>query len=401
MRAFTYLLKQCIEDFRRNLLRTFLTSLGILIGVSSIILLIAVGLGLKEFINNQFESLGSNILIVLPGSIFQEGGLQAGQNIGGVQFDEEDYRRLKKMEGIEYIAPAFIKTVTITGEGVSETGDLYATTEEIFPMRNLTLLTGGYFTAGDITKRSKKAILGPKIAEKLFGKSEYALHKSVKIENLNFKVIGILESKGGGGLGGPDFDSFVYVPYKTAWSINKAKDFYAITVKATDIKFLPQLKQNIKDVLLKKYEENDFSVAEQEEIQSAVSVIFSVINLVLIAIAGISLIVGGIGIMNIMYVSVFERFHEIGIRRAVGATKKNILSQFLLESVILSLTGGILGLLLSFLITLIVSRYFPVKINIIAISVSLISSAAIGIIFGVIPAKTASNLSPVEAIRYE
>lgn len=397
-----FILKSALEDFRRNKMRTFLTSLGILIGVASVILLIAFGLGLKKYIQNQFESLGTNQVIVFPGQILQGGGFRSGGgSLGGARFDEKDVFNLKKIKASLYVVPMFVKTLKVRGDGKSEISDLYATTADMFPVRNLEIDKGSFFEKGDVEKRSKKVVIGSKIAEKIFGSADSAVSRIIKIENQGFRVAGVLKSKGGGGFGGPDFDSFIYMPYKSAYSFNPDKKFVVIYLKAESPESIPSIKKDIKDILLKRYKEDDFSVIEQTEILKAVSSIFGVLNIVLVAIAGISLIVGGIGIMNIMYVSVIEKIKEIGVRRAIGATRSDILFQFLAESIILSLIGGLAGLSLSFIIVIFIQRFFPAYINIQSVMIALGVSSLIGIIFGVFPAKRASELSPIDAIRYE
>ncbi len=402
MNNFLFVFKSALEDFKRNKVRTFLTSLGILIGVASVVLLIAFGLGLKKYIENQFESLGTNLLIVVPGKILEGGNFRGGGSaLGGTRFDEKDILNLTKIDDISYVVPAFMKTVEVTANGNSEFGELYATNEGVFAIRNLEVEVGNLFNKTDVEKRSKKVVIGPKIAEKLYGNIDTALGKTIKIENQGFPVIGVLKSKGGGGFGGPDFDSFIYIPYKSALAFNPDKSFTAISLKAVSGETIATTKDNIKNSLLKRYSEDDFSVIEQTEILNAVSSIFSVLNTILVAIAAISLVVGGIGIMNIMYVSVVERIREIGIRRSMGATGKDILIQFLTEAVILSLLGGMLGLLFSFVVVLLIQKFFPAYINLQSVLVALGVSSAIGIVFGVFPAKRAADLSPIEAIRYE
>lgn len=395
------ILKTSFEDFKRNKVRTLLTSLGILIGVSSVVLLIAFGLGLKAYIKNQFQSLGTNLVIAMPGKIMQGGSFRGGGSMGSIRFDEKDVINLKKVKTSLFLVPVFTKSIKVEALGKSEYGDLYATTSEIFPIRNLEIEYGRLFDKNDVEKRSKYVVIGPKIAEKLFGTVANAPDKIIKIENQGFRVIGILKSKGGGGFGGPDLDSFIYMPYKTAFTFNPEKNFFALYFKAENEEIIPSMKKEIKNILLKRYKDDEFSILEQTEILNAVSSIFSMLNLVLVAIATISLLVGGIGIMNIMYVSVTERTREIGIRRAIGAKHNDILFQFLSEAVILSLLGGILGLIFSFLVVFFVKRFFPVYIDLQSVIIAVGVSSLIGIIFGVFPARKAAKLSPIEAIRYE
>ena len=402
MKYLTFILKTAFEDFRRNKIRTFLTSLGILIGVASVVLLISFGLGLKQYIKNQFERMGTNLIIVLPGKILSGGNFRGGSSaLGGVKFDERDVARLKKVSQVTYVVPIFSKSVSLSAGKKTEVSDLFATTADMFAIRNLTIDKGRLFKKTDVEKRTKVAVIGPKIAQKIFGSVGTALGRTVQIEGQAFRVIGILDSKGGGGFGGPDFDSFTYVPYKSAYSFNPDKNFIGIYIKVANEKAVNVAKARISDSLLSRYGEDDFSVIEQTEILNAVSSIFSVLNSILVLIGAISLIVGGIGIMNIMYVSVVERTREIGIRRAIGATSRDILAQFLAESVLLSLVGGASGVALSFLIVLLIQKVFPAYIDLTSVLIAFGVSSLIGIIFGVFPARKAANLSPIDAIRYE
>ena len=365
------IIKTSLSDFDRNKLRTFLTSLGILIGVSSVILLVSLGVGLKNYITEQFENLGSNILIAMPGQIFGGDRQMTGGNFSGITFTEKDYLAIAKVSGIKAVAPAYVKTVSVSFEGKTEIGSYYGTTAEIFPMRNLEAGYGQIFSAGDVEKRKKIIVVGPKIAEKLFGNMGSFVGKTVKIEDQGFKVSGILKSKGGGGFGGPDFDSFLYVPYKSSPKINQEKKFSVINFQADSETVIDTVKESVTALLERSYDEEDFSVIEQTQIQETVTSIFAILNGVLVAIAAISLIVGGIGIMNIMYITVTERIREIGIRRAMGATRRNILSQFLFEAVFLSFIGGSFGLIVSLVIVFIGSRYFPLAIDLMSVVVAL------------------------------
>ncbi len=402
MNYFLFIFKSSLEDFARNKGRAFLTSLGILIGVMSVVLLMAFGLGLRKYINDQFESLGTNLLRIVPGQVLKNGSFNNNPGaMGSIQFDEKDISKLRRVKGLTIVAPIFTKSSTVDAGKNTESGSIYASTADVFKALNLKAEYGVEYTKTDVDKRSKVVVIGPKIAKNLFDDASSAVGRSVKIQGSSFKVIGVLGSKGGGGFGGPDLDSFIYMPYKTAYIFNTEKKFQAVIVKGTSGYDLKTLKEDINIQLLKRYKEDDFSVIEQTEILNAIGSIFGILNTVLVAIAAVSLVVGGIGIMNIMYVTVTERIKEIGIRRAIGARKADILYQFLIESVILSVFGGALGLTLSFIIVFFIQSVFPAYIDLQTIGLALGVSTGIGVLFGVFPAKKAADLSPIDAIRYE
>jgi putative ABC transport system permease protein len=244
-------------------------------------------------------------------------------------------------------------------------------------------------------------VIGPKVAEKIFGSAAGAVGKTVKMKELVFKVVGVAKAKGGGGLGAPSVDEHIYIPHTAAYSFNPTKSFMMLYIKAANETVIAGVKQDATKALLKRYKKDEVSVVEQTEILNTINSIFSILNSVLVAIAAISLIVGGVGIMNIMYVSVVERIREIGIRRAIGALKTDILYQFLAESILLSALGGALGLLIAFAVVLILRNFFPVYIDLATVCIALGVSSGVGIIFGVFPAKKAADLSPIDAIRYE
>jgi len=397
---FIFLIKSATVDFSRNKGRTFLTSLGILIGVMAVVLLTAFGLGLKKYINTTFESLGANLIFVMPGS--KSTLLRGGGMVGGIKFDDRDVNKIKRIRTIVHLAAVTVKTgASIEANGKNEAAEVVASSEEIVPIMNLELLEGRLIEKRDTQKGSKVIMLHKTKAEKLFTTTTQALGKSVVIDKQNYKVIGILKSKGGGGVGGASMDDHVYIPFKASYSFNPDKKYYAIYFKTDNKDTIAQTKEEVKDILAKRYDEDDFAVMEQTELMDTISSIFAVINTVLVAIAAISLVVGGIGIMNIMYVMVTERIKEIGIRRALGARSNDILWQFLVESVILSLLGGLLGLLFSYIIVLSIQSLFPAYINLESIALALGVSSLIGIVFGVFPAKKAADLSPIDAIRYE
>jgi putative ABC transport system permease protein len=401
MKQYKYLIKASFDDFKRNKVRTLLTSLGIMVGVLSVVLLIALGLGLKNYIQGQFESLGANLLIIFPGNVFSEGS-GAGGNFGagfagGANFDEKDVKTLSKVSNVNYVVPVFMKSLVFETGKEKATGNIMATNEDVFKLLNLEILEGREFSKSDVLGKSKKAVLGYTIAEKLFIDPKVAIGKTVKANDQRYVVIGVSKKKGD-----READSGVFVPYSSTFgNINPDKTFLTIYLGASSDKTIQNVKEDAKNALLKRYKVDDFSVTEQSQILSSINSIFAIINSVLIAIGSISLFVGGIGIMNIMYATVTERTKEIGIRRAIGATEKDILLQFLSESVVLSLLGGVIGLVVAIIIVLIVRIFFPASINIVAVVVAIFVSSAIGIFFGIFPAKRAAKLSPIEAIRYE
>lgn len=393
---------QAIEDFRRNKVRTFLTSLGILIGVSSVVLLMSLGLGLKKYINDQFESLGANLVYVMPGDIDAgfSGGFQSSM-LTGIRLDSRDVSTLSRIKQVRYTVPVFQKVTKVTGEAESAVYEISAATEDIFPVMNVEAEYGSLWTKTDEDKGAKKAVIGPNVAEKLYGSPESALNRKIVIENISFTIHGIARSKGGGGGFGRSLDDTVYIPFKAASSFNPDKTYMLIMLQVETGDDIPYVKDQVDELLGKRYEEDEFSAIEQTEILSTITSIFNILNLVLVSIAAISLLVGGIGIMNIMYVSVVERIREIGIRRAIGARKRDILLQFLTESVLLSLFGGAAGLLLSAGVVALIRTAFPAYIDFATVFLALFVSSGVGIVFGVAPAKRAADLSPIEAIRSE
>jgi len=344
--------------------------------------------------------LGTNLLNIVPGQILKNGRF-TDQALSAKQFTEKEMVALRRVDGLEYVVPVFQKNTTMSADGNTEFSQISATSEEFFPAYNWSVKWGSEFSKEDVRNKKKVAVIGPKLAQKLFGDEESAVGKKVKSEDQSYTVVGVLETKGGGSFGGPDLDSYTIIPYTTGYTFNPDKKISAFVVKVGDGFDIQTAKDEIGQTLLKDYKEDEFSIVEQKEILGAIESIFGVLNTVLIAIAAISLIVGGIGILNIMYVTVTERIKEIGIRRAIGARRNDILYQFLFEAVALSLLGGLTGLGLSALIVLAIQSLFPAYINVTTVALSLGVSSFIGVVFGVFPAKKAADLSPMEAIRYE
>ena len=388
------------EDLKRNKLRSFLTSLGITIGVFSVVLLIALGVGLKNYIAQQFEVLGKRTLIIAPGKVVSKGSFRGSFSAFTGRFDLKDVRRLKLLPELEAVSPLDARSVKIVDEfGKEVDGDVMFIDGSFFEIMSFELEAGRFFNSQETKKRVKVAVLGSKLAKEFSSTPSLLIGRSLRIGNLRFKVIGILKSKGG--FGSFDYDNYAYAPYTTGFSFNPQKKYIRILVRVKTEDLIPEAKVKIEKTLLKKYDEDEFSIFEPTEILSVVNSIFSVLNLMLVGIGAISLLVGGIGIMNIMYVSVVDRTREIGIRRALGAQKKDILLQFLSESVMLSVLGGFIGLGLAFVVVQILSRFFPAQVDFVSVLAALLVSSFIGVFFGVFPARRAAELSPIEAIRYE
>ena len=395
-----HLIKAAIEDFRRNKVRTALTSLGIMIGVLSVVMLISLGLGLKNYIQGQFENMGANLIMILPGSGFTgEGGAGFGGQgtVGGASFDEKDIVGLKRISEIDHVVPIFMKGTSVEAGGEKKVTSVMGINEDGWSLMNVETESGELFGKADIQGGSKVAVLGSTIARDLFGVESDAVGKTIRFEKQRFKVIGVAKKKGDS-----QADSAIFIPYRTTYgSMNPEKKFWAIYLGVKSDNLVSIAKQKAETKLLERYRVEDFAVTEQAELLNSINQIFGIINTVLVAIGSISLVVGGIGIMNIMYATVTERTKEIGIRRAVGATERDIMLQFLTESLILSIFGGTIGLILAALIVLVIRIFFPASINLFSVIVTFVISSVIGIFFGVFPAKRAAKLPPIEAIRYE
>jgi putative ABC transport system permease protein len=391
LKKILFYFNQGISDLFKNKGRSFLTSLGIIIGVYSVVLLLAVGEGLKVYISNQFESIGSSLIYVLPGKI-SDGG--AGM-VSGKKFAQNDYLRLRKGLPTSVVVPANTNSTTLESLTEKKSAVIVGSTREIFATLNCNPEKGRVFSKSEEVSGRKVVVLGAKIAEKLFNKSN-PVNQILKIRDLRFKVVGVIEKKGTS-----DLDDHVFAPYKTVQVMNNDKTFMAFYIKPPTKEDTVVVAEKTKRILLKTYEADDFSVSTQEELLRTISCILNILNIGLAGIAAISLLVGGIGITNIMYVTVTERTKEIGIRRAIGATQKDILFQFLVQSVLLTTLGGVLALLLAFASALALYSFFPVTITQVGICLGFFVSFFIGVIFGVLPALKAAKLSPVEAIRYE
>lgn len=393
-----------LRALKVNKLRSFLTSLGIIIGVASVVILLAIGSGLKLYITQQFEALGSNLIIVFPGEFVQQGAnysLTQEAAFFDYKFTSQDVQNLKKrLTDIKGVAPMIRKAARAKYNKEEKTVLSVGTSANYIILRQTEIEKGRFFQSSEVKNAKKVVVLGHKIAQDLFGPTN-PLGKQITLADYKFKVIGIAEKKGQGTGMGMNIDELIYLPVTTAQKIFDLTKYNAILIGAKNEKAIPALKKQVKRILITRLDEDDFSVVETEEILKTIQNVLGVFSAALGGIAAISLLVGGIGIMNIMFVSVTERTREIGLRKAVGAKPKDILLQFLCESVVLSIGGGIVGLILAWLATKILNRFFPAQITYWSVLLAFFVSTGVGVFFGVFPARKAAKLDPIDALRYE
>ncbi|MBP6891607.1 ABC transporter permease [Candidatus Shapirobacteria bacterium] len=402
--SFEDLIKSSLRSVLKNKSRTILTSLGVIIGVTSVILLTSIGNGLKKYVNEQFESLGSNAVYISPGKIFNDKGSfdrSSASSILSVSFTQKDVNNLKKNLRSSTILPVTSTAAEVKSSNAKKNTSVIGTTYLYGPSNNTSPSNGNgrWFTKEEEDKNSPVTVLGANIAKELFPNST-ALGKKIIIKSKNFKVIGVIDKKGSS-FGGPSPDDYIYVPMPLAFEITGNENVQEIIVKVADKTKIEDTKKEIETILLKKYEKDDFSVFDSAQLLTSINAIISTLTIALTGIAAISLVVGGIGIMNIMLVTVSERTREIGLRKAIGAYPRAILLQFLFEAVILSGIGGIIGIILGYIGTLTINKFFPAVITPGSVILAFGVSFLVGIIFGVTPAKRASQLSPIDALRYE
>jgi putative ABC transport system permease protein len=397
------------ESLLANKMRSGLTVLGIIIGVAAVIAVLAIGNGTQESILGEIQGVGTNLLFVIPG------GNEDVTNPKPLTLsDAEALADPFSAPSIAGVAPVLNGRVEINFSGENKSTSLLGATPDYESVRNIGLSEGQFFTNTDLSGRSAVVILGTDVADELFGRKFGLVGEKVRIEGQPFRVIGILEEKGGSAMGSEDDQ--VLVPMTTAQTrlLQRAtpNEVDVIYVQAVDSEAVSQASLEISQILSARHRTvigaEDFTVFTQQDFLDLASTITGVLTIFLGGIAAISLLVGGIGIMNIMMVSVVERTREIGLRKALGARRIDILSQFLIESSLLSLLGGLIGILLGWGISVIVEQIaagsgtpiIPV-ISLDAVLLAVLFSAGIGIFFGLYPANRASNLEPVEALRYE
>lgn len=401
--SFEDLLRSSLRSVLKNKSRTILTSLGVIIGVTSVILLTSIGTGLKKYINDQFETLGSNTLFIIPGQIFKEGGgfNQNPSSMLTISFKPKDISNLKKTLKNVIILPEKSFSAEVKSKDYKKSTTIVGSTYLYGPHGNALPSDGNgrWFTKEEDEKNALVAILGQKIAKDLFPNTT-ALGKKFTIKGKSLKVIGIEDARGSS-MGGPSIDEFIFIPIGLANDFAGDENIQEIMVKTSTKDQVDNTKKTIEKILLKDYKKDSFSVFDSAQLLTSINSIISTMTVALTGIAAISLIVGGIGIMNIMLVTVSERTREIGLRKAIGAYPRAILLQFLFEAVILSGLGGVTGIILGTLGTMVINQIFPAQVTPGSVLLAFGVSFIVGIIFGVTPARKASQLSPIEALRYE
>jgi putative ABC transport system permease protein len=400
--------RTALDSLATNKMRAILTTLGIIIGVAAVITLLALGNGVSQSIQGEIQGIGSNLITIITDRDNSEG--YPALSLQDVAMIEDQYyapsvsRVAAEVQGTQQVLRGGRDTrVTVSG-----------VTANYFSVRNLTVEVGDGLTTDDINGSARVAVLGYDTAENLFPDGEYPIGLSIKIRGIQYKVVGVLESKGG--VGPFSQDEGVYIPVTTAQARlftqrtrNGERKVDVIYAEAVSEDAMDQASEQVTQILRDRHgiaylAEDDFRVISQTAILDAFGVIMASINLFLGAIAGISLLVGGIGIMNIMLVSVTERTREIGIRKAVGALKRDILTQFLIESLVLSLLGGTLGIALGFTASTVIGNLVEDLTPVVDVGTVIMSfsfAAAVGLIFGIYPAWRAASLRPIEALRYE
>lgn len=405
---YTEIVEEAVRTLSVNKMRTGLAMLGIIIGIGSVIALVSLGEGSQALVQNQIESLGSNLLTVSPGS--QRGGFVQGGAGSATTLTLEDANAIAtspQITDVAAVSPEYQRRAQVTTGGANTNTSVYGVTSTYPKVHKVTVATGTFISDRDNSELAKVAVVGPSVVTNLFGEGAFVVGKSIRIQGQSFRIVGVTQSKGGSG---PfNQDDVIYVPLSTAQKILfGSTSLTSIAVEAKSDKVMVAAEDEVGYLLLDRHKisspsQADFTMFSQNDILNTASSVTGTFTALLSGIAAISLIVGGIGIMNIMLVTVTERTREIGLRKALGAKKKNIIAQFLIESIILTFIGGIIGMVIGVSTSFGISKLigFPFTISIGAIALAIGVSGGIGILFGWYPAKKASDLQPIEALRYE
>ena len=388
-----------------NKMRSILTMLGIIIGVAAVIALVSIGNGVKQDIQNSISSLGSNLLMVMPGAPRTPGVRPTAGSMKSLKV--ADYEAIAKLDGVKAVSPMTNGAYVVIYQNKNWTTSVSGVNANYLDVNNWTMKSGRFLSNKNIQNRERVAVVGKTVAKNLFG-DEDPVGAEIRVKNIPFRVIGVLNSKGSGAMGN-DQDDMVIIPYTTAMErvdgidylrmlYVVAKDENGIDRLQSDIENLLRVRHGIKDTNL-----DDFNIQNMNSIMETMEETTGTLTLFLGAVAAISLVVGGIGIMNIMLVSVTERAREIGIRKALGATYFVIVTQFLIEAVVISLMGGLIGIALGIGASKLISLASGMStvISVPTIVLSFAFSMAIGLVFGIYPARKAAKLNPIDALHYE
>lgn len=403
----TNLFKIALRALANNKMRGFLTMLGIIIGVASVITMLAIGQGSKKSIQAEISEMGSNMIMIQPGGDIRGGVRQEASSMETLKL--EDYQNI--VDETRYVA-AVSPSVNSSGQVIYGANNapttIYGISPDYMEIRRYKVEDGEMFSEQDIAVAAKVCVVGKTVVDNLFPGGENPVGKVIRFQKLPFKIVGVLESKGYNSMG-MDQDDLILAPYTTIQKkVLAITHLQGITCSALKEEYTEQAIDEISEILrrnhkLKADEEDDFTIRSQQELSSMLTSTTDMMTVLLAAVAGISLLVGGIGIMNIMYVSVTERTREIGLRMSIGAKGIDILSQFLIESILISVTGGLIGVIFGMGSAIIVNQvaHFPIFIQPWSVLLSFVVCTATGIFFGWYPAKKAAQLDPIEAIRYE
>ncbi len=404
---YTNLFRIAFRALIRNKLRAFLTMLGIIIGVASVIAMLAIGEGSKQKMRKQISSMGTNMVMVMP-NFQRRGGVSLGASSSMVLKYTDVQALRNESSAISAVSPEVTASGQVIYSNQNTQTTIYGVSEEYLGIKKLEVLSGRFFNANEIKDMSKVCLLGQTVVTNLFGKKADPIGLSIRIKNLPFLIIGVLKDKGESGMG-QDQDDLILAPYTTVQRRLAAIDYInGIYASAVSEEKSPKAIAEVTEILrrthkLKESADNDFRVMSQSELLKTITSITDIMTYLLGAIAGISLLVGGIGIMNIMFVSVTERTREIGLRMSIGGRGKDIMKQFLSESIILSILGGVLGVLFGYLLARLAGSLMSSQAIVKTQSVVLafIVCFVIGVFFGWYPARKAANLNPIDALRYE